>query len=32
MYIEIYIDISYFNQDNEQSSASCQNAENPQSI
>jgi len=32
MYSEIQVDISYFNQDTKQNSATCQNAENPQSI
>jgi len=29
MYTEIHIDISYFNQDTKQNSATCQNAEKP---
>jgi len=31
MYVEIHVDILYFNQDTNQSSAICQNAEKPQS-
>jgi len=31
MYTEIEIDISYFNQDTKLNSATCQNAEKPQS-
>jgi len=32
MYTEIQVDIFYFNQDTAQNSATCQNAEKPQSI
>jgi len=32
MYTEIQVDISYFNQDIKQNSATCQNAEKPQGI
>jgi len=31
-YTEIHVDISYLNKYTKQSSATCQNAENPQSI
>jgi len=32
MHTEIQVDISYFNQDTGQNSATCQNADKPQSI